>query len=240
MERRRSPPSGGCTNCHADSLKMMFCIRCATPYCSKECQVFHWKKGGHRENCCNEKDATLGAGVERMSEKELVVAPPERKQTVRQIEKYSFLRQLKNILFFMAIMVMWKALRTYLRGSSVVPAFTSGASPSSLPAESPPDFQRAEHPDASTSSVGGHAADFSETIEVSAVTKDSSLSPGNVEESNAPEAPKKENPVAGLFKEAQRRWKNHEAKRKLERQAKEESKRRAEAEKRNSQPRPEI
>ena len=49
--RALPPQQGPCIRCGADSAPFT-CSRCKTAaYCSKACQVEHWKKGGHKEAC---------------------------------------------------------------------------------------------------------------------------------------------------------------------------------------------
>ena len=46
--RTSTPPQGACASCGAESAPLK-CSRCkAIMYCSKACQVEHWKRGGHR------------------------------------------------------------------------------------------------------------------------------------------------------------------------------------------------
>ena len=49
--RTSTPPQGACASCGAESAPLK-CSRCKVAmYCSKACQVEHWKRGGHRDLC---------------------------------------------------------------------------------------------------------------------------------------------------------------------------------------------
>ena len=57
-QRRRvvgpPPPADGvpCSGCSNRSFQLRKCSGCqAVSYCSRECQVRHWKEGGHRREC---------------------------------------------------------------------------------------------------------------------------------------------------------------------------------------------
>jgi len=52
QERTELRNCGGCTKMEREAGQFNKCGRCKeVRYCSRECQVKHWKKGGHKEEC---------------------------------------------------------------------------------------------------------------------------------------------------------------------------------------------
>ena len=56
-----------CASCNQVSppgTKFQACKRCKEAhYCSRECQVYHWKKGGHRQNCKEAPECSDSSGL---------------------------------------------------------------------------------------------------------------------------------------------------------------------------------
>ena len=49
----------GCAGCQHEGVQLRKCSACkAVAYCSRQCQVRHWKQGGHKQAC-----AQLAAGA---------------------------------------------------------------------------------------------------------------------------------------------------------------------------------
>ena len=52
-----------CSNCGKMNVQLQVCSLChSVQYCGRECQVIHWKKGGHKKECnqlTSEKDETV-------------------------------------------------------------------------------------------------------------------------------------------------------------------------------------
>ena len=60
-----------CASCNKQSDKMLFCAKCKkTNYCNRECQVHHWKHGGHKKAC------GLATSSDSSSKTHSNVAPP--------------------------------------------------------------------------------------------------------------------------------------------------------------------
>jgi hypothetical protein len=50
--RKHTNFSGFCENCNEHTTRVKMCSRCKEViYCSKACQVAHWKTGGHKQAC---------------------------------------------------------------------------------------------------------------------------------------------------------------------------------------------
>ena len=71
MEKTKKSASGPrCSNCEMsqpfDVNPLMKCARCQlVEYCSRECQVQHWKIGGHKLNCFTPQERSVKSSRER-------------------------------------------------------------------------------------------------------------------------------------------------------------------------------
>ena len=60
-----------CASCNKQSDKMLVCAKCKSAnYCNRECQVHHWKHGGHKKAC------GLATSSDSSSKTHSNVAPP--------------------------------------------------------------------------------------------------------------------------------------------------------------------
>lgn len=52
-----------CSGCGRQATSLKKCSRCrVAAYCSRACQVQHWKKGGHKQQCAQLAAGSAGAG----------------------------------------------------------------------------------------------------------------------------------------------------------------------------------